>query len=165
MKKESSAFVTQDRSKCIGCRACELACFAVHQKQGGKTVGTVTDTVAPKLFVTKMQKGYAPIQCKHCENAPCLKACTKGAICYEDHQVIIHTDACQDCQDYECVMTCPFDAIRLLPLAAKCDLCAGRKEGPACVGACPNQALRLVDLEAELEAKRSRAAQYLVRMI
>lgn len=165
MKTETGAFVTQDAAKCTGCKACELACFAAHQNYKGNTVGTVTRTVAPKLFVTRKGKLVAPIQCKHCENAPCMNACPKGAIKKENNQVIIQGEMCEDCTEYECIMACPFDAIRLFPDTSKCDLCVGREKGPACVEVCTNQALRLVDPEKELEEKRKRAAQYLKYMI
>ena len=83
MKKEIGSFVVGDSTKCTGCKACELACFTVHNRKSnhlGKTVGTVTVPVTPRLFLTKFEQGCMPIQCKHCEDAPCLNACTKGAI-------------------------------------------------------------------------------------
>ena len=47
-----------------------------------------------------------PIQCKHCEDAPCLNACTKGAISRIDHQVIVDAEKCIGCKD--CMQACPF---------------------------------------------------------
>lgn len=97
MKKELGCFVVGDSTKCTGCRACELACFTVHNRESnhvGKTVGTVTVPVAPRLFLTKFEEGCMPIQCKHCEDAPCLNACTKGAISRIDHQVIVDAEKC-----------------------------------------------------------------------
>lgn len=85
-----------------------------------------------------------PIQCKHCEDAPCLNACTKGAISRIDHQVIVDAEKCIGCKD--CMQACPFGAIALLPyardghlvaqamssqpkvFASKCDLCEGIEE-------------------------------------
>ena len=144
MRKEMGSFVVGDSTKCTGCRACELACFTVHGSRSnhiGKTVGTVTIPVTPRLFLTKFEQGCMPIQCKHCENAPCLNVCTKGAISRIDHQVVVDADRCIGCKD--CMQACPFGAIALLPhakdgrlvaqavseepkvFAAKCDLCSG----------------------------------------
>ena len=92
MKKEVGSFVVGDSTKCTGCKACELACFTVHSRKDnpvGKTVGTVTVPVTPRLYLTRFEDGCMPIQCKHCENAPCLNACTRGAISRVDHQVIV----------------------------------------------------------------------------
>ena len=165
MNKEFGAFVTQDPSKCTGCKACEMACFAAHRMEPGKTVGNVATPVVPKLFVTMQEDGTcAPFQCKHCEDAPCMNACPRDAIVRYDHQLIINTQKCQRCTNPVCVDRCPFGAIRLLPLPAKCDLCIGM-EKPACVAACPNQALRLVSLVEEREAKNRKAAQWLRYMV
>lgn len=112
MKKEIGSFVVGDSTKCTGCKACELACFTVHNRKSnhlGKTVGTVTVPVTPRLFLTKFEQGCMPIQCKHCEDAPCLNACTKGAISRIDHQVIVDAEKCIGCKD--CMQACPFGAI------------------------------------------------------
>ena len=181
MRKELGSFVLGDSTKCTGCKACEVACFTVHSRQHnpiGKTVGTVTVPVTPRLYLTKFEKGCMPVQCKHCEDAPCLNACTKGAISRIDCQVIVDPEKCIGCKD--CMQACPFGAIALPPyaknghvvaqamspepqvFASKCDLCQGIEGGPACVRVCPHEALRIVDPEAEREEKNIRAAQALL---
>lgn len=160
MSKEYGAFVTQDRSKCTGCKACELACFKAHTDSLGHTVGTVSTPVVPRLFVTEAEEGCAPVQCRHCEDAPCLNACKRGAILRIDHQLIINTQKCEYCSNPVCASACPFGAIRLMPLPTKCDLCIG-EDFPACVQACPNQALRLVNLEEEQQQKAANAIRWL----
>ena len=161
MNKECGAFVTRDPEKCTGCRACEIACFCAHSDLQGKTVGTVGIPVAPGLFATKREEGYAPVQCKHCEDAPCLLACEREAIVRHEGRVLVDTQKCTSCTSHVCASTCPFGAIRPTPLPAKCDLCIGKDEGPACVRACPHQALRYVDPEKERKAKNIRAAEAL----
>lgn len=163
MSKDYGAFVTQDRSKCTGCKACELVCFTAHTNGLGKTVGTVSTPVISRLFVTETEDGCAPVQCRHCEDAPCLNACQRNAIIQYEHQLIINTQKCEHCNNPVCASACPFGAIRLMPLPAKCDLCIG-EENPACVHACPNQALRLVKLEEERQQKNANAARWLSYM-
>ncbi len=169
MKKEIGSFP--------GCKACEVASFTVHNRKSnpvGNTVGPVTGPVTPRLFLTRFDQGCMPIQCNHCEEAPCLNACSKGAISRIDHPVSVDAEKCIGCKD--CMQACPFGAIALLPyardgrlvaqpmseepkvFASKCDLCAGIEGGPACVRVRPEQALRRVDPEAEREEKNIRAA-------
>ncbi|GJM71117.1 hypothetical protein HMSSN036_33330 [Paenibacillus macerans] len=54
-KMEANPFVIADAGKCIGCKACELACFAVHNRENGVSaaVGTITIPVIPRLYVTR----------------------------------------------------------------------------------------------------------------
>lgn len=165
MSAELGKYVACDISKCSGCRACELACFTEHNKElnrVGNTVGTVEVPVSPRLYVTHLTPEIcAPIQCKHCEDAPCLNICSKNAISKIDAQVIIDADKCIGCKD--CMLACPFGAITLTDVfkdgklvkqsngenyakvATKCDLCKDSSGGPACVRACPNKALSVVD--------------------
>jgi carbon-monoxide dehydrogenase iron sulfur subunit len=84
--------------------------------------------------------------CRHCDEPDCLPACPSDALALNDQGVVILLrDACNSCG--LCASSCPYDAIffhepndRYL----KCDLCAGREEGPLCVGLCPVGALTWV---------------------
>lgn len=160
MKEGLNAFVFADPEKCIGCRSCEMACFAVHS--GNKlTVGCITSPVMPRLFLVRTPEATAPIQCRQCDNAPCAKSCPAGIISEIDGRIIINEEKCIEYQNCigckNCVTACPFGAIDLVPVyvnvetekqhikAIKCDLCAGRTEGPACVEVCPEKALKLVN--------------------
>lgn len=175
MRNEMGSFVAADNTKCTGCKACEMACFAVHNQGNhvGNTVGTVELPITARLYVTRAEELCMPVQCRHCDNSPCLNSCTAGAIRREREKIIIDEDKCIGCKN--CMMACPFGAIELVPVyragkevllpgstevrktASKCDLCVKRGI-PACVNACPNQALSLVTPEAELADKRIQAA-------
>lgn len=91
--------------------------------------------------------GQFPVQCRHCEESPCVYACMAGALMRDEETgIVLHKqDKCVAC--WMCVMVCPFGAI--LPgypqkTALKCDLCPER-DVPACVEACPTKALQFVD--------------------
>jgi electron transport protein HydN len=139
-------------------------------------MGSITLPVTPQLYVTVMETASMPVQCKHCENSPCLAVCKQKAISRVNGQVIVDKKVCIGCKD--CLLACPFGAISLLPFSAdgkevrlpsgegrvaasKCDLCYQDKEGPACVRACPNEALRLTDVNAERKEKNIAAAEAL----
>lgn len=181
MPSEFGLFVSADPAKCTGCKACELACFQSHhikRNQVGRTVGTVAVPVTPKLYVTVIEKASLPIQCKHCENAPCKAVCQQHAISRQNGVVIVDDKKCIGCKD--CLMACPFGAVSLLPYfvdkkqvpqadseegkvtASKCDLCfEDKKNGPACVRACPNEALHITDVNEERKRKNIAAAEAL----
>lgn len=163
MKRSLQRFVVADSEKCVGCRACEVACFTEHnQKRNhvGKTVGTVTVPVIPKLFLIRGEGICMPIQCRHCEDAPCMEVCTLHAIERKNDQIIVNQEKCTGCKD--CLMACPFGSIEIMcKIASKCDLCFDNAKGPACVRACKQEALRIVELQDENEAKQEKAAQIL----
>ena len=60
-------FVIADPKLCIGCYTCMPACVVVHQEAGLQAY--------PRLHVTHTPHGTMPMQCRHCEDAPCSKAC------------------------------------------------------------------------------------------
>ena len=180
MPSEFGLFVSADPAKCTGCKACELACFQSHnikRNQVGRTVGTVAVPVTPKLYVTVIESASLPIQCKHCENAPCKAVCQQHAISRQNGVVVVDEKKCIGCKD--CLMACPFGAVSLLPYfvdqkqmpqadsaegkvtASKCDLCFEDKNGPACVRVCPNEALHITDVNEERKRKNIAAAEAL----
>ena len=155
--------------RCLACKGCEIACALVHSK--AKTLeGAMEESPRPQRMVTVEAAGSfaVPIQCRHCEDAPCITVCPTGAIHRHqaDDPVLIDKDKCIGCTF--CLTVCPFGVIDITrdgKAAVKCDLCIERTkagEEPACVQACPTGALKLAD-EKELAAqKRKRTAQGLV---
>jgi carbon-monoxide dehydrogenase iron sulfur subunit len=154
--------------KCLACRSCELACALAHS-ESKVLEQAVAESPRPQRRVTveSVEGCGVPIQCRHCEDAPCITVCPSGAI--HRHQVydpvLIDKDKCIGCKF--CLAVCPFGAIDITrdgKAVVKCDLCVERTEAgqePACVEACPTKALRIVD-EKELAAtKRHLVAQEL----
>ncbi len=179
MNNQLGSFVAAYKSGCTGCRACELACFTVHNKDNkvGYTVGTVEIPVTPRLYLTRLEESCMPVQCKQCEDAPCLNSCSAKVISKIDGTVTVNEELCIGCKN--CMMACPFGAIELLPIAKKgkavmqincdeerkaafkCDLCSGTEDGPACVKACPHEILKLIDLADDRKQKNLKAAMAL----
>ena len=156
--------------KCLACKSCEVACALAHSKS--KVLEeAITEQPKPQRRVTveAVEEFGVPMQCRHCEDAPCMAVCPTGAIHrpQADGPVLIEQDRCIGCKF--CLMACPFGVIDVSndgKAMLKCDLCIERtKVGrqPACVEACPTKALKLVDEKDLAAGKRKQAAFELVR--
>ena len=182
MKTERfSPFVQSDAEKCIGCRTCEIACAMAHSDSKANTAGAAAGMFMPRLFVMVAPGYAAPVQCHHCEDAPCMGVCQMSAISRINGRTVVDTARCVGCK--LCLMACPFGAIEFAPLPAgtrpifpgetakpeewsgkrfqranNCDLCVHRMGGPACVETCPKQALDLVNPAAESSRRNAEAA-------
>jgi len=155
--------------KCLACKSCEIACAVVHSKSG-VLEEAVAESPRPQRMVTVEAAGEfaVPLQCRHCEDAPCISVCPTAAIHREevDGPVLIEQDKCIGCK--YCLVVCPFGVIELSrdgKAMVKCDLCYERaKTGqiPACVEACPTKALKFGSEKDLAAGKRQRAAQDIV---
>lgn len=160
-------FVIANPRRCIGCNTCMAACSSVHREAGLQA--------QPRLTVTRTFEVTAPVQCRHCEDAPCARVCPVDAIKLTGREVELNEQKCIGCK--MCAIACPFGAITpsgtpisgvaginitqptesaaLDPLlawspgvktvAVKCDLCSFRPTGPECVRVCPTDALCVVN--------------------
>ncbi len=130
---------------CLGCRLCEIHCLVQHSKSKKiiKAYIEERDKITPGILVEEKGKVSFAVQCRHCEDAPCIEACITGAM-YRDPEtgaVLCDTEKCVGC--LMCVMVCPVGAIlrsKQGKVVSKCDLCI-ESGVPACVENCPNEAL------------------------
>lgn len=131
---------------CIGCRLCEIHCLVRHS-ESKKIVKAFREEFprAMSMLVVEEQ-GYLSfaLQCRHCEEAPCVEACITGAMHRDEdtNAVLCDQEKCVGC--WMCIMVCPFGVIKrdmeMKQVASKCDLCLG-EEIPVCVRNCPNEAI------------------------
>jgi carbon-monoxide dehydrogenase iron sulfur subunit len=133
------------QENCIGCGLCEVYCTVAHSKS--KDIIKAYNSELPKPISRVILEVNKPIsfaiQCRHCENAPCVTACLSGAMQKDQNTGLIthNKEKCIGC--WTCVMVCPYGAIKMDQqgkVVAKCDFCLDLNE-PACVANCPNQAL------------------------
>lgn len=142
--------VLVDFERCLGCHTCELACATAHS-EAGTFIGAVLGGERPPISIKVVSDDVLrfPLQCRHCTEAPCAKACMVHAIVRDEEtgHVICNTDKCIGCM--MCVMVCPFGAISESAQshkAVKCDLCEQTGE-PSCVAACPTGALSFEEVD------------------
>jgi carbon-monoxide dehydrogenase iron sulfur subunit len=131
----------------MGCRLCEIYCAVQHSKSKDlvKAYRGEYPKPVPRILVEEKEYLSFAIQCRHCEDAPCISACMTGAMHRdpESGAVLCDEEKCVGC--WMCIMVCPFGVIsrgREKKVISKCDLCLGEEE-PACVKNCPNEALVL----------------------
>ncbi len=152
-----------DVSKCIGCKACQVACSEWNdlRDEVGTSNGTYDnpiDLTAESWTVMKFAEYENPGSgnlewlirkdgCMHCADPGCLQACpAPGAIVkYANGIVDFNQDHCIGCG--YCITGCPFDIPRISEKdkkAYKCTLCSDRVSvglEPACVKTCPTGAI------------------------
>jgi electron transport protein HydN len=187
-----NSFVVADPNKCIGCRTCEIACVVAHSEKNIFTLESSEIEFYPRLSVIKTAQVSAPIQCRHCEDAPCANVCPEGSIINKDGVIYIDKSTCIGCKT--CLVACPLGAIELVSeynegekvqqqglkvvesgklcfkdkmVANKCDLCIGREQGPACAEVCPTSAFQIIksaDIDESVKEKRKKSAQGLLQV-
>jgi molybdopterin-containing oxidoreductase family iron-sulfur binding subunit len=97
-----------DTRRCVGCKACVVACKAENKTPPGVSYTVVLDGVLGNrpddkpLFMTK--------PCFHCEHPPCVDVCPVGATFKrsQDGIVVVDYDRCIGCR--YCITACPYGA-------------------------------------------------------
>jgi len=97
-----------DTRRCVGCKACMVACKSENKTPPGVSYTVVVENGFGErpgdrpLFMTK--------PCFHCENPPCVSACPVGATFKrkQDGIVVVDYDRCIGCR--YCMVACPYQA-------------------------------------------------------
>ncbi|NLB88245.1 MAG: 4Fe-4S dicluster domain-containing protein [Syntrophomonadaceae bacterium] len=160
-----------DIDRCVGCHACSVACKVENNLPneiwwnriltvGGKSIDT------PEGTFPNLRMHFLPLNCQHCDNPACVKACPVGATYKrkEDGIVVQDYDKCIGCR--YCMVACPYSGVRqfnwkkpefaievamgsadVTPhqknVVEKCTFCShllSKEKKPACIDACPNRA-------------------------
>ena len=166
-----------DVSKCIGCKACQVACMEWNDTRD--EIGTnhgvydnpldLTDKSWTVMRFSEVEVEQGKLEwlirkdgCMHCADPGCLKACpAPGAIVqYANGIVDFHEENCIGCG--YCITGCPFNVPRISKKdskAYKCTLCSDRVgvgQEPACVKTCPTGALVFGSKEDMIEHAEER---------
>lgn len=95
-----------DTRRCVGCKACVVACKAENKTPPGVSYNVVLEGLFGEqpddrpVFATK--------PCFHCEKPPCVSVCPVGATFKQERDgiVVIDYDRCIGCR--YCVTACPY---------------------------------------------------------
>jgi len=158
--------ITVDADRCLGCKSCMIECAMAHTQARSLVEAMKADTPPQsRVHVEPIGPFGMPLQCRHCEDAPCIGICPTEAIARldKDGPVILDADRCIGCR--LCMLVCPFGVIDMSrdgKAMVKCDMCIERTQAgelPACVAACPTNAIRYEELDEYLRQRRRQAAE------
>jgi carbon-monoxide dehydrogenase iron sulfur subunit len=148
--------------RCVACKRCVIECAIAHS-ESKELVAAMSEAPAPqsRVLVKPLGEYSTPIQCRHCEEPPCVPACPNGALRKEGEglPVLLDLESCTGTG--KCVKKCPFLGIvmdRDGEHALKCDLCTERLERgeiPACAAACPTGAITYKSADELTEDERA----------
>lgn len=106
-----------DLKRCVGCHTCSVSCKIANNLPNEiwynriLTVGGESMDTAEGTFPNNKLE-FLPVNCQHCENPACVKACPVGATYKrkEDGIVIQDPDKCIGCR--YCMVACPYSGVR-----------------------------------------------------
>ena len=187
MSVGEGARIFPDVEACIDCGGCVVACkrtWDVPRDEQRISISTMLEGQEGAEGMNAasgraMEQGVSPgetsvpMQCYHCENAPCVSVCpTDSLIKKDDGFVDVRDSLCIGCQ--YCLSACPFGAPQFPDsdtgaaavvggggLMDKCTMCEERQEvgkGPACAEECSTDAILVGDsreIASELEKRDS----------
>jgi len=141
-----------DTKQCIGCMTCVVSCRRQNGLEPGESFikyEEVERGIYPNIVVETI-----PLQCMHCEDAPCVSVCPTGAS-YIGAGGIVEVDhgKCIGCQ--YCMAACPYQVRVQNPVTGNVDKCrfctiSATENGTkmcSCVEACPVGARVFGDLD------------------
>ncbi len=136
--------------KCIGCFACQVACQNQNElsvKHNFIRFEDKEEGIYPNVKYT-----VYPLQCQHCQDAPCIPVCpTTASHKHPSGVTLVDKAKCMGCR--RCVAACPYNAriyIENESIVQGCNLCLQhvlKGEEPACVSTCLTKARTFGDLD------------------
>jgi len=170
-----AAGLLYDAARCIGCRACMVACNQANGLppdrslfgglyQAPASLNAQTKNII-KLYRSEdgQERSFVKQQCMHCVDPACVSGCPMRSLHKAEQGIVAwDPDLCIGCR--YCQIACPFNIPRfewekVNPKIVKCELCrhllAKGEAQPACSRVCPTRAV-IFGKRAELlgEAKR-----------
>ncbi len=138
-----------DAERCTGCAACRLACQMQWQLPPQRFYNRLEFRESGTYPQVKQE--IVPVQCMHCDNAPCLTVCpTSATYKRSDGLILIDHDKCIGCK--YCMAACPYDVrqINEKGVPEKCRFCADyamQGEIPPCASTCMNDVRTFGDVD------------------
>ncbi|MFC1501306.1 4Fe-4S dicluster domain-containing protein [Elusimicrobiota bacterium] len=131
-----------DLEKCYQCKQCSATCdYYFHPDNKGQI----------RCIALSVQEHV----CRQCEDAPCIKSCTREALERRDDGMLNrYSMLCTSCKT--CSAACPFGVIfpEIIDYkTSQCDLCFDRANDdnpPICVKTCEKNALQWVEVEENI---------------
>lgn len=133
--------VKVDLDRCIGCRACEVACSGFHASPKFSSINPARSRI--RMFVDEMNDVYVPIFAGY-------RSTTECSVRHDYRINDKHYSECSLCRS-----SCPARDLFNEPdsgLPLKCDMCEGEVE-PKCVQVCRPGALTYMEREKELKVE------------
>lgn len=156
-----------DSTRCIGCKACQVACkkenklpaestLGEEQAFGGKIYDSPRELSEHTYTLIQLQKDagsgettFVKKQCMHCSDPACASACIVGALKKQKNGAVTYDSGmCMGCR--YCMVACPynvpqFEWQKAIPSIQKCTLCSETRlekgQPTACSIACPAGAI------------------------
>jgi formate dehydrogenase iron-sulfur subunit len=173
-----------DVEACIDCGGCVVACKRTWDVGPGEqriSISTMLEgQEGAEGFNAQSSNALAqgenpgetsvPMQCYHCDNAPCVSVCPVDSLVKKDNGFVeVRENLCVGCQ--YCLSACPFGAPQFPEsddgaaelfgsggVMDKCTMCEDRQEvgkGPACAEECATDAI-LVGTSTEIADEMDR---------
>lgn len=139
-----------DTRKCVGCYACRVSCQMQNELPVEESYIKFYEKETGVFPNVKNE--IIPVQCQHCEDAPCVSVCpTKATYTTKEGIVLVDADKCIGCK--YCMVACHYGARTQdhnSGVVEKCRFCAelvAEGKQPACVSTCISNARIFGDLD------------------
>ena len=153
--------ILTDLTRCIGCKACALACKEINglpkEEMNGLSATTWT-TVEVRAGLNVRR------QCMHCLDPTCVSVCPVAALQKRKNGPVVYDESrCMGCR--YCMMACPFQVPtyewnETVPRVQKCIMCFDQRISrglqPACTEACPTGATLFGERDALIREAEQR---------